>query len=203
MGQEPLDLGCREGLPVERHLHPEVEQRIHSHLRGCLTANRSFHLQACRAVHPPAHRHSDNHTGAFERRNVLQELERLLRAPAQCMEDLARSHQGLQPRAVLGGALDGHEQREQALAVSCPCVLLQGLSERKMLRLGLSRKSCRISRKKSEGGLLISPVLSKVEMHTSNQVPGWMAAFEEVLHRELGVSAFGIKRRIQGSPKIP
>ena len=71
-----------------------------------------------------------------------------------------------------------------------------------MLCPGLRGKSCRIGCKKREWGLLISPVLSKVEMHASNQVPGGMAAFEEFLHRELGFSAFGIKRRIQGSPKI-
>src|SRR3954462_1471294 len=39
-------------------------------------------------------------------------------------------------------------------------------------------------------------------MHASNHVPGWMAGFEEFLHRELGFSEFDIERRIQGSPKI-
>ena len=32
MRQEPLDLGRREAFAVERHLHPEVEQRIHPQL---------------------------------------------------------------------------------------------------------------------------------------------------------------------------
>src|SRR5215212_198287 len=118
------------------------------------------------------------------------------------MKDLACIHQSLQPRAVLGGALDRQKQREQALSVSRSCVLLQGLSERKMLRLGLSGQSCRISRKKREWSLFVPPVLRKVEMHASNQVPGWMAAVEEFLHRELGFSEFDIERRIQGSPKI-
>jgi hypothetical protein len=54
------------------------------------------------------------------------------------MKDLACSDQSLQPRAVLGGALDGQKQREQALAVSRTRVLLQGLAKRQMLRLGLS-----------------------------------------------------------------
>jgi len=30
--QEPLDFGFRESLAVKRHLRPEVEQRIHSHV---------------------------------------------------------------------------------------------------------------------------------------------------------------------------
>src|SRR5690349_4563805 len=104
------------------------------------------------------------------------------------MKDLACSHQGLQPRAVLGGALDGQKQREQALAVSCPCVLLQSLPKRKMLRPGLCGKSCRKGCQEREWGLLISPVLSKVEMHAANQVPGWVAAFEKRLYGELGFS---------------
>src|SRR3954453_5600292 len=118
------------------------------------------------------------------------------------MKDFACSDQTLQPRAVLGGALDGQKQREQALAVPRTRVLLQGLAKRQMLRPGLRGKPCRKGCQERDRGLLISPVLSKVEMHTPNQVPGWMTAFEELLHGELGFSAFGIKRRIQGSPKI-
>src|SRR3954449_8696604 len=118
------------------------------------------------------------------------------------MKDLACIHQSLQPRAVLGSALDGQKQREQALSVSRSCVLLQGPAKRQMLRLGLSGQPGRISRKKREWSLFVPPVLRKVEMHPTNQVPGGMAAVEEVLHRELGFSEFDIERRIQGSPKI-
>ena len=32
MRQEPLDFGRREFFAVERHLHPEVEHRIHPQL---------------------------------------------------------------------------------------------------------------------------------------------------------------------------
>src|SRR3954454_9944922 len=117
------------------------------------------------------------------------------------MKDFACIHQSLQPRAVLGGALDGQEQREQALAVPRTRVLLQGPAERQMLRLGLSGKPGGIGRQKRERGLLMSPVLSKVEVHPTNQVPGWLAAFEELLHGEFGLSPFGIERHIQGSPK--
>src|SRR3954454_8759860 len=116
------------------------------------------------------------------------------------MKDFACIHQSLQPRAVLGGALDGQKQREQALAVPRTRVLLQGPAERQMLRLGLSGKPCRIGRQKRERGLLISPVLGKVEVHPTNQVPGWVTAFEKLLYGELGFSPFGIERRIQGSP---
>src|ERR1035437_8191882 len=71
-----------------------------------------------------------------------------------------------------------------------------------MLSLGLGRKPRRVGRKKRKRGVLVLPILGKVEMHTSNQVPGWMTAFEERLHGELDVGQFGIEGRIHASPKI-
>src|SRR4029453_1056962 len=108
------------------------------------------------------------------------------------MKDFACIHQSLQPRAVLGSALDGQKQREQALSVSRSCVLLQGPAKRQMLGLGLSGQSCRISRKKREWSLFVPPVLRKVEVHPTNQVPGWMAAVEEFLHRALALAQFDV-----------
>src|ERR1019366_5806860 len=97
--------------------------------------------------------------------NVLQELQGLLWAPAQRVKNLARIDHGLQPRAILGGALDGHQQRQQTFAVSRTGILLQGLTERQMLGLSLCRKSGRVGRKKRERGLLVLSVVGKVEMN--------------------------------------
>ena len=202
MRQQPLDLGRRELFAVERHLHPEVEQRIQPELRRRIAADRCLHLRARRAVHAPARRHPHDHAGAFERGNVLQELQRLLRAPAQRMKDLARIDHGLQPGAMLGGALDGHQQRQQALAVPRTGIFLQSLAERQMLGLGLSRKPRRVGRKKRERGVLVLPVLGEIEMHAPDQVPGRMTALEELLHGELGLRQLGIEGRIHASPKI-
>ena len=49
-----------------------------------------------------------------------------------------------------------------------PAVLLQGLAERQMLGLGLRRKPRRVGRKKREWGVLVLPILGKVEMHAPN-----------------------------------
>ena len=38
-------------------------------------------------------------------------------------------------------------------------------------------------------------------MHAPKQVPGWMSAFEELLHGEIDVSQLGIEGRIHASPK--
>lgn len=111
MRQEALDLGRREVFTVERHLHPKVEQRIHPEMRGGVAADRCLHLRASWTVQAPACRHAHEHAGAFERGNVPQELHRLLWAPAQRVKDFARIDHRLQPGAMLGGPLDGHQER--------------------------------------------------------------------------------------------
>ena len=45
-------------------------------------------------------------------------------------EDLAGIDHRLQPAALLGGALDRHQKRQQALAVFRAGIFLQGLAER-------------------------------------------------------------------------
>ena len=96
--------------------------------------------------------------------------QRLLRAPAQWMKDLARIDHGLQPGAILGGALDGQQQRQQALAVPRAGIFLQGLAERYMLGFGLSRKPRRVGRQERKRRDFILPVLGKIEMHAPDQV---------------------------------
>ena len=105
--------------------------------------------------------------------------------PAQRMKDLAGIDHRLQPGALLGGALDRHQQRQQALAVLRAGIFLQGLAERQMLRLGLRRQPRRVGRQERERGVLVLPVLGEIEMHASDQVPGGMPRLEEFLHREL------------------
>ena len=155
-------------------------------LRRRLAADRRLHLRARRPVHAPARRHAHDHAGAFERRHVLQELQRLLRAPAQRMKDLAGIDHGLQPGAVLGGALHRHQQRQQALAVLRAGIFLQGLAERQMLRLGLRRQPRRVGRQEGERRFLVLAVLGQIEMHAPDQVPGGIAALEELLNGEPG-----------------
>src|SRR5216684_3661485 len=106
MRQESLDLGLREAFALERHLHSEVEQRVHPQLRWSIAPDRCFHLRACGVVHAPTRWHSHDHPGAFERGNILQELQSLLWAPTQRVKDIAGIDHSLQPRATLGGALD-------------------------------------------------------------------------------------------------
>jgi hypothetical protein len=52
-----------------------------------------------------------------ERRNVPQELQRLLRTPSQRVKNLPAIDHGFQPWAMLGSALHRHQQREEAFAV--------------------------------------------------------------------------------------
>ena len=128
--------------------------------------------------------------------HVLQELQRLRRAPAQRVVDLARIDHGLQPGACLGRALHRHQQRQQALAVARAGVLLQRLAERQMLRLAFGRKPRRVGRQERERRLLVLAVLGEIEVHAADQVPGRMAALEELLHGEPGLGQLGIEGRV-------
>jgi hypothetical protein len=202
MRQEPLDLGRREAFTVERHVHAEIEQRIQPQLRRCTPPDRCLHLRTRRAIHPPTRRHPHGHAGAFDRGHILQELQRLLRAPAQRVKDLARIDHVLQPAAILGGALDRQQQRQQPLPVFRAGIFLQSLAERHMLGFGFSRKPRRVGRQKRERRSLVAPVLGEIEVHTPDQVPGWMSRFEERLHGEPGIRQLDIKGCIHAAPKI-
>ena len=103
---------------------------------------------------------------------------------------------------MLGGALDRHQQRQQALAVLGAGIFLQGLAERQMLGLGLGRQPRRVGRQEGERGVLVLAVLREIEMHAPDQVPGRMTALEELLHGELGWRQLGIEGRIHASPQI-
>jgi hypothetical protein len=65
-----------------------------------------------------------------------------------------------------------------------------------MLRLRLNREPRRVGRQECKRRLFVLPFLGEIEVHAANQVPGGMAAFEELLHGELGYGQFGIEGRI-------
>ena len=103
--------------------------------------------------------------------------------PAQRMEDLARVDHGFQPRADFGRALNGQEQRQQAILVRCSGVFAQRLAERKMLGFGVGGKPGGVGGEKREGSLFILAVFGEIEVHAAHQVPRGVAALEEVLDR--------------------
>ena len=99
------------------------------------------------------------------------------------MEDLARVDHGFQPRTDFGSALNGQQQRQQAILARCPCVFAQRLTERKMLGFGVGGKPGRVGGEKREGSLIIPAVFGEIEVYAANQVPRGVAALEEVLDR--------------------
>ena len=84
------------------------------------------------------------------------------------MEDLAGIDHRLQPGAMLGGALNRHQQRQQALAVVRAGIFLQRFSEREVLGLGGGREPCRVGRQERERSGLVLPVLGQVEVDTAH-----------------------------------
>ena len=99
------------------------------------------------------------------------------------MEDLTRVDHGFQPRTDFGRALNGQEQRQQALLVRRACVFAERLTERKVLGFGVCGKPGRVGGEKREGSLIIPAVFGEIEVHAANQVPRGVAALEEVLDR--------------------
>lgn len=61
-------------------------------------------------------------------RNIAQQRECLLRAPAQRVIDIAGVNHPPQQAAMLGSALHRHEQREQTLALGGASIFLQSLA---------------------------------------------------------------------------
>ena len=188
-------------LALDRDLHSEIEQRIHPQVRRRLAAHRRLHLGMGRAVHAPARRHAQDHAGALQRLGVLQQLQRLRRTPAQRVVDFARIDHGLQPRAGLRRALHGHQQRQQTFAVSRSGIFLERPAERQMLRLAFGRKAGRVGRQERERGRLVLAVLGEIEVHAADQVPGGMAALEELLNGEPNLGQLDIESCIDSLPQ--
>ena len=64
------DLGGRQPLAVERHLHAEVEQRVGAEAGRRLAAHRGAHLRPRRPAGPPSSRNAHDHAGRLESRQV-------------------------------------------------------------------------------------------------------------------------------------
>ena len=182
-GEQLPDLRGRQRLALERHLDAEVEQRVEAELARRLAADRRRDLRVRRPAHAPRRRHAHDHAGRLERRHILEELQGLLRAPAQRVIDRAGNDHVLQPGNALGGPLNRRQQRQQALAILRAGILLQGPAERQVLRPRLRRQPWRVGREEREGRLGVLPVLGKIEIDSADQVPGRMARLQEILHR--------------------
>jgi hypothetical protein len=202
MGEQPLDLGRRQFFAVERDFHGEFEERVDAQRGRRPAADRRLDLGTRGPVHAPTCRQAHDHAGAFERRRVLEEQQRLLRGPAQRMKYFARIHHGFEPPAKLGGALDRHQQRQQALAVLRAGIFLQRLAERHMLRLGRSRQAGGVGREKRKGSLLVLAILREIEMHASDQVPGRIARFEKSLDGKRGVGELHVEGLVGDAPQV-
>src|ERR1700751_4331945 len=101
---------------------------------------------------------------------------------------------------MLGGTLDRHQQGQQAGAVLRAGIFLQGLPELEMLSLCGGREPGGVGREKRERGFLVLSVLCEVEMDAANEVPGPVAAFEELLDGDCGLRKLRIERAIEAPP---
>ena len=109
MGKEPLDLGRRQRLAVERHLHLEVEKSIDARVDGGLPPTVAFTWgRAGRFMRQLAGMRTT--TPALSSAGASLRIAALARAPAQRVKDIARIDHRLQPLAGLGGTLDRHQQ---------------------------------------------------------------------------------------------
>ena len=179
----------------------EVEQGVQAERGRRLAADRRADLRARRPVRAPRPGHAHDDAGRLEPRQIGQQLERLRGRPAQRVEDLARIDHRLQPRALLGRALHGQEQREQPRLVGGARVLAQGLAERQVLGLRLRRQPRRVRRQEGERRLLVPAVLGEVEVDAADQVPGRAPAREELLNRGLRLGQLHAERRVDRVPE--
>ena len=69
-----------------------------------------------------------------------------------------------------------------------------------MLRLRLYGKPRCVGSQKRKRGVFVLPVLGEIEVDAANEVPGGMAAFEELLHGEVGRGQFDIEGRVDAMP---
>ena len=119
--------------------------------------------------------------GRLELAGRRRGAERLLRRPAQRVEDLAGVDHRLEPGAALGRPLHRQEQREQALLVRRAGVLAQGLAERQVLGLAVRGEPVGVGREEGERRLLVLAVLGEVEVDAADEVPGRVQPLEELL----------------------
>src|SRR5580692_2824013 len=72
-----------------------------------------------------------------------------------------------------------------------------------MLRFRVGGEPRRVGREKSERSVRIFSILRKVEVNASDEVPGWIAALEELLYITLCLGQFESKGLVEFLPKRP
>ena len=117
--QELAHLGGRERVVAQRDGHREIEQRVHAECARLLVAHAHGHLGPRRPPWAPPVRHAHDQAGRLEGGDGLQELVSLGRRPRHRLVDRAGVDQLGQPRHLLGGALQRHQQMQQRLTVAC------------------------------------------------------------------------------------
>src|SRR2546422_1735451 len=70
-----------------------------------------------------------------------------------------------------------------------------------MLGLGVCRQPGRVGREEREWRLLVLAILGEIEVHPTHEVPGRVAALEEVLNRASRLGQLGPERRVELLPK--
>ncbi len=164
-------LGVRERLAVDREARGEVEHGVGRELRRRLPADPDDDLgPGGRAGRPPV-RDAHGDARALEHGHLLQEGVSLARRPRQRVVDVAAVHERPHERALLCGALDGQQQREEPLAIARRPALLDRVTQGPVLRSALRREARRVRREEGEGALGVALVLGEMEHDAPHRGP--------------------------------
>ena len=123
--------------------------------------------------------------------------------PAQGMKDFAGVDHRLEPDACLGGPLHRQKERQELVFVRRPRVLAQGLTKRQMLCLGPRGKLRRIGCHEGERTFRIAAIFREIEMHPSDQIPGWMETLQEVLQARFSPRQATWRKPLPVLPRAP
>ena len=181
-GQKLSHLGGGELVVAQRDRHREVEQRVHAEHARLLVAHAHGDLGARRAPGAPPVGHAHDQSRRLEGRDRLQEPVGLGRCPRHRLVDGAGIDQLGQPRHLLGGALQRHQQVEQRLAVLARRGFLQRPCERPMLHLAAGARPHGIGGEEGERMLLVAAVLGQVQADLADRVPRRMPRVEPRRH---------------------
>ena len=100
-GGDLLDLRRGQGLPVQRHAHVEVQERVRPEARRRARADGDLDLRPRRPLGGPPVRHAHHHARFLEDGNVLQEPVRVLGRQGRAAGTRRRSRPG---RGAAGSA---------------------------------------------------------------------------------------------------
>ena len=119
-GEQARDLLGRQRRAVEAHVDLEIEQLRRADLRGRVRADRRRDRRPARPPGSPRGRHAHDDARLLQRLDVRQQAHRLLRGPAQRMEDLAGIDDRLQPGAAFAARLTGSRSFRSSLFAPAP-----------------------------------------------------------------------------------